>query len=161
MAGIKGKISRMSLKPEMKIFISGLLGAGLLYLPALLVVSALPDKVLPADKDGTRPENGMLPFAMLWFGIFGGGLLIWLISRRKANAWWQNAVAGAIAGLSGAVALTLALPVLARGWEGFLLWFNPGLGLIGLILLIWGGISGAILGLLNVAGSFLIQNKKG
>jgi small-conductance mechanosensitive channel len=146
------------MKRETKIFVIGLLGAGLLYLPALFLVAPLPDQMLPPDKEAIRPENGMLPFAMLWFGIFGGGLISWLFNRAKIQSLGQLVLNGLIGGLIGAVGLMLALPVLARGWEGFLLWFNPGLWLIGLVLAVWGGLSGAILSFLTPL--FTIEKSK-
>jgi small-conductance mechanosensitive channel len=138
------------MRREARIFIIVLLGAGLLYLPALLVIAPLPEQLLPVDKEGVRPENGMFPFAMLWFGIFAGGSIMWQINRLKVQSLFQTVWQGVSVGTIGAIALMLALPVLARGWEGFLLWFNPGLWLIGLILVIWGAFTGLLLALFGV-----------
>jgi len=127
---------------QAKTFILTLLGAGLLYLPALPLASEIARNLPESKRWNEPPESGILPFLF----IYGGAavalvLLYW--DKPKSIPISRITRFGLGSGLGGLVA-SLLLAVLGRGWEGFLVWFNPTFWLLTLVIAGVGLATGAI-----------------
>jgi hypothetical protein len=125
---------------NVKIFGLVLLAAALLYLPALPLTNELTQNLPKKDWQLRPPEIGILPFLTIYWGAIIAVVLLWQKKNSEImrTALWV-AVGGAVQGL--------LLPILGRGWEGFLLWFNPALLLVTLVMAGLGLLTGVVWGI--------------
>jgi hypothetical protein len=123
-----------------------MLGAAILYLPCwpLLHELSFNLRTNPTTARYT-PEAGFLPFLSLYWGAL---VALFLYSRPARNLT-GSLQQGILSAAGGAVVYGLMLTVLARGWEGFVRWFDPALWLMALALALYGLFSGAVLGALK------------
>jgi len=129
---------------QAKTFILTLLGAALLYLPALPLASELTRNLPESKRWNEPPESGILPFLF----IYGGAVVALVLLYRddeKNTPISRITRFGLGSGLGGLLA-SLVLTILGRGWEGFLVWFNPTFWLLALIIVGVGLVTGAIWG---------------
>lgn len=120
-----------------KLFVLVLLAATLLYLPALPLTNELAANLPKKEWQQRPPESGVLPFLAIYWGAIVATVLIW---QRAKGGIIQNILLVGVGGIGQG----LLLPILGRGLEGFLLWFNPTLLLITLVMAGVGLITGTI-----------------
>ncbi len=127
---------------QVKIFSFTLLGAGLLYLPALPFASELARNLPEAKRWNEPPESGILPFLFIYWGAITALVLLY---RDKPKSTLVSRIVrfASVSSLGGLVA-SLLLTVLGRGWEGFLVWFNPAFWLMSLVIAGVGLVTGTI-----------------
>jgi hypothetical protein len=129
---------------QAKTFGLSLLGAGLLYFPALPLATELARNLPEAKRWNEPPEIGILPFLFIYWGAVVALILLYRI-KPKSTLVSRMVRFATGSGLGGLVA-SLLLTLLGRGWEGFLVWFNPAFWLLTLVIAGVGLVTGAIWG---------------
>ncbi|MEI7555909.1 hypothetical protein [Candidatus Chlorohelix sp.] len=121
-------------------------GAALLYLPALVLAQTLVESLPAKEGRSYPPEVGFLPFTSIYWGAV---VAILSLHRLRSTKGFGRIRMSAIYVALGALGESLLLTVLARGWEGFLLWFSPEFWALALALVCMGIVSGAVWGVLQ------------